>query len=254
MSTLLSDLLKPALRRGGITTLPGIEPSIDQYTELIPETNRMMGSWNLDGHKIYSTSIDRYAMNPQQTTYFIGPTGDFVAPRPTFIYRANVVLVNSSPELHLPVRLLSDAEWAAHVITELPAPWPWQLYNDGAVPDSKLYLFGFPTAKNDLELFTWNQLKSDFSSTTDAVVLPPGYEDAIVTNLALRVKALYPYDAKLTGLQASELREDARRSLQAVKTMNMQCVPMASEAANIGGNGGNESLKAAFYRWGSNLP
>ena len=237
--TTLADILKPALRRGGITTLPGTTPSVDQTTELIPETNRMLGSWNCDGHKIFTTDINRYAMTPQQTTYFIGPTGDFVAPRPTNITAANVVITSSSPELHLPLRLLSDEEWAAHVITELPAPWPWSLYNDYNYPDSKLYLYGFPTEQNDLELFTWQDLKSDFTDVTDAVVLPPGYEEALVTHLALRVCRLYPRDSQLTVDQRGDLERDASKALMALKTLNTQPQPMDSDIANLGGRGGS---------------
>ena len=253
MSTMLLDVFKAALRRGGITTLPGTTPSTDQTTELIPETNRMLGSWNCDGHKIFTTDINRYAMTPQQTTYFIGPTGDFVAPRPTFIYRANVVLVNSSPELHIPLSILSDADWAAHVITELPASFPWSIYNDGANPDSKLYLYGFPTETNDLELFTWQDLKNDFTAVTDAVIFPPGYEEALVTHLALRVCRLYPLDSRLSVAQRGDLERDAAKALMALKTLNTEPVPMASDIAGIGGSGANPFLKEEFYKFGGNL-
>lgn len=210
---------------------------------------------SLDGHKIYTTAIDRYQMNPSQTTYFIGPNGDFVAPRPNWIVRANIVLVNSFPELHLPVQLLDDKQWAAHVITELPMPWPYQLYNDGAHPDSQLFLFGFPTEINDLELFTPQELKQDFTSLTDTVDFPPGYEAWIVPALALKARALYPYDSKLSGLQVQELRDEARVALDWVQINNAECPDMANEAANLrNGDGSGGNYKAEFYRWGSNIP
>lgn len=255
MSTLFGDICYSALRRAGITTTPGNTPSSDQTNELIPEANRLLSSWSLDGHKIFNISIDRYAMNPNQTTYFIGPTGDFVAPRPINIQRANVVLVNSSPELHEPIYILDDREWAAHVITELPMPWPYQIYNDGAYPDSKLYLFGFPTEINDLELFTWNELSDGFTSVSDLVSFPPGYEAALVPALALKARALNPLDARLSVSQVQELRDEARVTLEAVQILNTECLPYNNEAASIGpwDNAGGD-LKSAFYRWGSGLP
>lgn len=250
----MGNIFYSALRRAGITQLPGITPSIDQTTELIPEANRLLSSWSLDGHKIYTTNIDRYAMTPGQTTYFIGPTGDFVAPRPISIVRANIVLVNSDPELHLPVYLLDDLEWAAHVITELAMPWPYQLYNDGAFPDSKLYLYGYPTENNDLELFTWRELKDDFTAVSDGVVFPPGYEAALVPALALCARALNPYDSKLSVLQAQDLKDEARKTLEWVRILNAECPAMTSEAANMGSSSTGESLRSIFYRWGTNLP
>lgn len=233
---------------------------MDQSSELIPEINRLFSSASLDGHKVYTTEINRYALNPNQTTYFIGPTGDFVAPRPIQIVRANIVLVNSDPELHLPVYIMDDREWAAHVITELPMPWPYQLYNDGGLHglgDSKLYLFGFPTQVNDLELFTWLELKDDFSSINDDFIFPPGYEAWIVSALALKARALYPYDSKLSGGQVQELRDEERVTREAVTMLNTECPNYNNEAAMIGpasGDDGSVNLKAAFYRWGSNLP
>ena len=253
IATLLSDIMKPILRRAGITTLPGTIPSFDQFDELITEINRLMDSLNLDGHNIFAESIDRYPMTPNQTTYFIGPSGDFVAPRPIFITRANVVLVNSDPELHMPLTILNDEEWAAHVITELPAPWPWQIYNDYAYPDSKLYLYGFPTENNDLELFTWQQLQTGFTAIDNAVVLPPGYEDVMVTQGAIRCTRLYPLDCRLTDRQSIQLEKDAALALEKVQILNTKTRAYYSDAADIGNGGDDQSLRSAFYRWGTNL-
>lgn len=319
MPTILSDLLKPMLRRAGITQLPGITPSVDQYGELIPEVNRMLSSFNLDGHKIFTTSIDRYPFKPNQQVYFIGQpftftatltsgsttatvadttgleinqaisgagiqafTGiaaivqnsyivlslaatangaqtitvnpEFVAPRPTFIYRANVVILGTTPELHLPLAILTDEQWAAKTIPHLLASWPWEMYNDGDYPLSALYIYGYPNQVNDLELFTWQQLKSNFTAVTDAAIFPPGYEDLIVTQGALRVRALYPYDSKLSVLQVEELKTDAAAAAQAVQVLNTQCPDMVNEAALINSGRGDGNLKAEFYRWGGNLP
>lgn len=266
MATFLGDLLKPMLRRAGITQLPGIKPSTDQYGELIPEINRMMAGFNLDGHKIFNTSIDRYTLTANQQTYLIGPTGataglaltppipGFNANRPVFIYRANIVLLGTTPEVHLHIRVLTDEEWAGKTIPHLQAAYPWSIYNNGDVPNSKLYLYGYPNQVNDLELFTWQQLQSSFANDTDAVILPPGYEDMIVTSGALRARALYPYDSKLSGLQVQELRDDAARALYAVKVLNSQCTPMVNEAASLNGGRTAGNLRAEFERWGMNLP
>lgn len=305
------------LRRAGITQLPGITPSVDQYGELIPEINRMLASFNLDGHKIFTTSIDRYRLVSNQQSYFIGfpftfsatlassvtatvadttglaigqalsgtgiqagtkitgltvntsitlslaatvsstqtitVTPDFIAPRPNFIYRANVVVLGSSPELHLPCRILSDAEWAAKTIPHLLISWPWEIYNDGNYPLSQLYMYGYPSDANDLELFTWQAMKTSFTAVTDAVILPPGYEDMIVTQGALRVRALYPYDSKLSVSQVAELRRDAAVSTQAVQILNTECPNFVNEASLLN-RGGGSFLKADFEKWGAGLP
>lgn len=247
LATTLIELFKPALRIAGITMLPGIGPSTDQTGELIPAINRLVGMFNLDGLKIFNTSIDRYALTPLQSSYFIGPSGDFQAPRPNYIHGANVVITSASPELHLPIHMMTPAEWEAMTITELPMAWPIAMYNDGANPDSKLYLYGFPTNANDLELFTWQALKNDFTAISDAVYLPDGYEAAIVDSLALEVARLHPRDTVLRGEALVEARRAAQNSLQAVMVLNTECPRLHSEAANIGGRGSG-LVSAADWR------
>lgn len=193
--------------------------------------NRWLASHNLDGHRVYTTSIDRYAMVPQQTSYFLGPTGDWVAPRPNFISRANVVVTTASPEFRQHVKILTDAEWGRKSITELAGAWPYEIYSDGSVPDTKIYLYPFPTQANDLELYTAQQILPAFVATTDTVILPDGYEQAIVTGFALAVESLYPLEAKVSD----ETRRQAYASMQRIIIANTQGTRLFSEAADLGG-------------------
>jgi len=251
------------LRRGGITQLPGTTPSEDQYGELIPEINRMMSRLSLDGHKIFAENIDRYTLTAGQQKYLLGPSAQsagaalpvpvpgFDADYPLYIDRANIVIAGSSPEIHRSLKILSDKDWAAKTITNLQAAYPWEIYSDGAAPNSMLYLYGIPGAAHDLELFTWQQLQSGFTSEDNVVVMPPGYEDAMVLAGALRVRRLYPYDSKLTGLQAQELQNDADRAVRALQIYNAQISPYKNDAANINsGDGGAGTTAAARLQGG----
>lgn len=232
MSTTLGPgIIGPALRVAGITGRPGRIAAPDQSTEAIQICNRMMGSWNIVPLDIYSTSIDRYALSPNQTSYFIGPTGDFVAPRPTRIIRANVVLTTTSPEQHIEVRLLDKGQWAAKRIPELAAGmWPVELYDDFDEPDSKLYLYPFPQVQCDLELFTPKALRRDFAALTDSVDLPDGYERALVFNLAVDIAAFYPEQAQLDP-RAEGI---ADRALAAIESNNAPVPRLKNDAAGIG--------------------
>ncbi len=231
--TLLSDLLKPALRIAGITTLPGTTPSIDQFGELIPACNRMMGSFNLDGHKIFTTRIDVYPLVRGKKTYTIGPGGDFDGPRPLWIKDANF-LFPGNPTIRRHIHIADDHEWSRIVLQDIPGSLPYILYYDFAFNAGLggIYLKGQPTDGYSLELFTWQQLPSGFVATTDVVILPDGYEELIVTNLALVAASLYPREAMLSPLAP----QNAARALSAVRTMNSRSPKMRSEAAHLGGS------------------
>ena len=239
MPLTLQNLIDASMRKAGLSKLPGTGPGIDKYTEAIGAMNRMMGSMNITGSLIYKTSIDRYALTPQQTTYFIGPTGDFVTTRPLYISRANIVITSTSPELHEPLWIYrSAAEWAAVVMPETPAPWPWAIYNDGAAPDSKLYLYGYPTEANDLELFTWQEILPEFTSISDLVVLPSGYQAHIVNAFTEELESLYPLQAKVSPVT----RQLVAQSRRAIQVLNAVSPKLVSDADNL-----NSSNRGSDY-------
>jgi hypothetical protein len=223
-----ASIVNASLRIAGITGRPGRIPAPDQSTEAIGVANRMLGSWNIDPLKIFETSQDRYALRPSQTTYFIGPTGDFVAPRPAKIVRANIVLTNAAPELHRELGIYEVTDWSTLSIPELPGAWPRRLYNDHAMPDSKLYLYPVVSIPSDLELFTLLALQQ-FAALTDVVVLPDGYQRAITFNLALELAAYYPHDALL----APNTEFIAQQSLAMIESRNAPVPHMTNDASGL---------------------
>lgn len=181
-----TELLYPALRLAGILGAPGRTASTSELADAFDALNRMLGSWSIQDELIYSIQVDRYNLNPSKTSYTIGPSGaDFTAPRPIRITEACLVLLGPS-ELHLPLALLTDSQWAHRRLREIPTSVPTELYDDYDFPNSRLFLWGYPTVANDLELFTWQQLSS-FPSQAAAVSLPPGYANAICYNLAVQL-------------------------------------------------------------------
>ncbi len=225
-----ASLVNAALRIAGITGRPGRTPAPDQSTEVIAILNRKMASWGIDRLKIFQVQQNRYALTPQQTTYFIGPNGDFVAPRPSKIVRANVVLNATSPEIHIPLRVLEVEEWADIRMPELQTgTWPSRLYYDHAVPDAELYLYPVIGEADDLELFTYAALQQ-FVALTDVVELPDGYEEAIVLNLAVAVKSYYPRDAEMDP----DVPRQAAEALARIESLNAPVPKLKNDAAGLG--------------------
>ena len=227
-----TELLYPALRLAGILGAPGRTASTSELADAFDALNRMLGSWTIQDELIYTIQAARYNLSPSQTSYTIGPSGaDFIAPRPVRITQANLVLLGAS-EVHLPLNLLTDTQWARRRVTVIPTTVPTDLYNDFAFPNSRLYLWGYPTMANDLELFTWQQLSS-FPSQAAAVSLPLGYANAICYNLAVQLN-----DQFGTPIRPNVLAT-ARRTMAWVKGNNAPspAVPSA-DFGTAGGRGG----------------
>lgn len=248
MPTPLSDLLTAALRVAGIIMRPNWVLSTDMAAELIPALNRMLGSWNIDGSKIFTSGIQTFPLTSGVKTYTIGPGGDFDTARPNYYSVANI-LYPTGPVVRQPVRILrNDDEWASIRVQDIPGAPAWVLYPDMAFPLTTLYLYPQPPAGYTLELYTWQAL-STYAAITDSVVVPDGYEEAIVWNLGVRAAAMYPHDSKLSP----DARDQARRSLRAVQQLNAKTPALCTDQA-LSGWGGGGSGSSGNGSWNDAAP
>ncbi len=235
-TTTLAQIIRPALRAAGITKRPGVLPNLDQNAELIGEVNQMLASWNANGHTIFSTSIEEFALVEGQKIYTIGPSGDFPTTRPQFIKDANIIMP-TEPQIRYPVKLLDSHEWSLISMQDVSSALPWALFYNptyGTTGRGTIYISFQPPEGYILELYTWSLLPGAFTAVTDLVILPDGYEDAIKWNLAVRAAALYPWEAKIDP-RADKL---ASQALNRLKTLNTICPTLRSEAEYLNwGNG-----------------
>jgi len=222
-----TDILYPALRLAGVVTAAGRGPSVSQKADAFASLNRMVDAWYQQRLMIYSIKMSRYTMFPSQTSYTIGPSGDFDAEWPVEIKAASIIL-RGPTEVHCVLKLLTHAEWAAKSVREIPTTVPTELYNDGAYPLSRLYLWGYPVGGNDLELSTWETV-NQFASQDSEVSLVPAYLEAVIYQLAVR----------LAGQFGTPIRPDvmqiAREAKSVIKASNAQAPRIAS--ADIGMEG-----------------
>ncbi len=248
LTTTLADLLRPALRMAGVTMRPGITPSQDQFNELIPAVNRMLQSANCNGHTIYATSIQQFELNSGQKIYTIGPGGDFNTTRPQFIRDANLIFP-TNPQLRTPLQLLDEHEWSLIQMQDINNSLPWGLFYNptyGSTGRGTIYLAFQPPEQYLLELYTWTLLPGAFSSVTDLVQLPDGYEEYITTGMAIRAAALYPRDSALSN----DARDLHRRAYDNLLSLNTKCPTLRSEAEFLG-RGGNWQWSGMFAAGGS---
>lgn len=233
--TQLQTLLYAAFRIAGVTDRPGRTPSIDQFGDAIPTLNRMLGLWSIDPLRITGIVINAYPLVPGQKTYQIGPGGaDFpAAARPIEIQSANVIVNTTTPVVREEIRLITPQQWAAISVQDIPGTIPWALYNDAGTPYSTLYLYGQALTTYQLELFTWQAIPS-FAAVTDIVVLPPGYEEAIVWNLAIRLAAVFPTQQQMNP--RAEIF--ARDALSAIESFNSLPTTMKCDPAIVRAGGG----------------
>lgn len=218
----LSSLIMPAYRIAGITTRAMIVPSGDMYLEAVPELNRMIGGWNCSRPNIFTIRIDNFALVSGQKVYTIGDGADFDMPRPQKIQQGVIIL--SSTDTGDAVRMppmyqMTVDEWAQISLQNISNGIPLQFYYDGSYdPDTgwgNVYLWPQTESAYLVEWYTWRSIPV-FATQDDQVALPPGYYDAIVYNLAVRLASLNPLMSKI----APQAFITARQALAAIESKN----------------------------------
>jgi hypothetical protein len=224
-----TGILNPAFRVAGVTQRPMRTPSPDQYAEGITILNRMLGSWDIDPLDIFTYLITTYPLNENQISYQFGAgAADFpAAPAPIAIPEANVILPGA-PDLRYPLEVVDKAQWSKIVLQTIPGGIPTIIYPDFDYPIGTIYIFPQPPAGYLLELYTPQTLPV-FSLVTDTVTLPLGYEEAIVSNLALKIAKHFRTQTKFTP----EMITDAARSLAFIENRNAPVPKLRNDAANL---------------------
>lgn len=179
---------------------------------------------------IFRLDNSQYPMTPPKAVYSIGrgAGADFVADRPPHIEAANIVLATGGATVYIPMRILTPAQWADTRLRSFPTTFPTQMYPDYAYPNCNLFMWGTPTANNTLELWTWQQAKQ-FLTTTDTISMPPGYLEAMVNGLAVRMGEQFG----TTQQMSPTIFASARKALADIKGVNQPSPRIASADVGI---------------------
>jgi hypothetical protein len=242
----LRDLLRSSFRLIG-SLHEGQGPSSDDITDSLVILNSMLTTWSVDRLNVFAIRSDTYSLTANQQTYQIGVGApDFNAPRPVRIDRAAVIYQPSGQfQPELPLGRLSAREWEDIRIKNITSTIPTLLYADNAYPFCNLNLWPIPTIALPFVLYTWQQLNAGLAvaALDTALSFPPGYEDAIRYNLAVRLAP--EWDKKLRP----DVLELARESKMFIQSLNAPAPVLACDPA-IAGNrrGGSWSYLTGSYQ------
>jgi hypothetical protein len=174
---------------------------------ILRRLNRMIGSWANERLLNFDHYIDGVQLLPGQNKY---TTLDLGSPSRTPV-QYDIAYV-SYGGIDYPVELVSQR--AAKMLPQKLTPGiPTMLYVARHSPDTWFWVYPTPFAPMQLNLGLQSPLALGLDLTS-AVDLPPGYEAALVDNLAVDISPSY-------GLQPSpQLSETARHELMVLKRTN----------------------------------
>ena len=151
--------------------------------------------------------------------------------RPPSIDHINVLDPTLSPELEIPMSPLTDDQWALLPQKDMQSTFPTRWHYNPTMPAGTLSVWPVPTGDSYQLALYIPVLLSQYSDLNDEVVLPPGYEEMLVSNLAVRLCPSYQVQA------SPALVEAARDSMATVKRANHRISDLGFDGGALIGAG-----------------
>lgn len=162
---------------------PGEDPDANAARSALVLLNSMLDSWSAEKLVMFTERNDVFTLVPGQASYAIGPTGAFVMPRPTAIEAAQSIDANGNDRV-----LTIYSNEAFNGIEDKSATSDTQdvIGFIASFPNAQVSFWPIPTTANTVRITTKTPF-AQLSTMTEIVSLPPGYQEAIVYNLAVRL-------------------------------------------------------------------
>ena len=220
-TVLASDIVTRAMR--ALQALGAGEiPTALEMTEGLLALNMMVDSWNVSDLVCYESTDITFALAPGKVVYTVGPivgavVQDVTAPRPMEITQAYISDTQSN---NFGCQVLTLQDWNRINNRTTTTDVPTGLYYDPAYPNGIINLYPVPTLAYTLTFSARLQL-TGFVAQTTALIMPPGYELAYITNLAVYLAMQLGMPIPAAPLGAKNIGQFARESLLALKVKNM---------------------------------
>jgi hypothetical protein len=230
MTTAL-DLITGAMDDAGITGV-GQTPLAEDTTKALNRLNAMIAQWSRRRWLVYHL-VDIVFTGTGALSYSIGPGGDIPLARPDRIESAFFRQLTGAPlEVDFPLKVWESREDYNRVALKSLASFPAYLFYDSDYPVGNIFIWPVPDQNYEMHLSVKPALQS-FPALSTAFNLPPEYEEAIRTNLAVRLRVAYQLqpDAGLIAL--------AKVALNTIKNTNAQIPQLQMPRALRGGGGYN---------------
>lgn len=215
------EFLTSSLRLIGVTA-QGEAMTASEASDALAVLNEMLDSWSADGLNVYATTREEFALVASQSSRTMGTGGNFNTSRPTQILRAGV----EDSGVEIPLDILNVDEWAQISNKSLTSENPQKIYLEGTHPLETINFWPVPTSTNNLVLYSLKPF-SAITNLSATFTFPPGYQEAIRHNLAVR---LAPEYGKQTPAEVAAIAGDA---LAQIKRKNIKPSYMESDVMGL---------------------
>lgn len=224
------DLVKAAMRLIQVSAVD-TDLTAQELQDGIESLNRMLDSWSADELTLYQVIREQFPLVSGQNPYTMGYGGNFNTSRPMKVVGAYLILNNSSIPVSYPMQVLGYDDYNAVRLKTLSTNFPNYIYVQPSFPLAEIYIYPI-FAPNDpstqgpayINLTSWKPFDIVLDPTA-YMSFPPGYWEAIVFNLAVRIAEEYQFSIRETTVAL------AASALKRIKRLNQRTVTLQTDVA-----------------------
>jgi len=207
---------------------PGESIAASDMQSALGSLNRLLDSWSTDRLYVFQMFQESFALTANLGTYLIGSGATFNTTRPTQITKSFLRVSG----IDYGIEIINDSGFANIAQKSFYAGYPCYLNYNPTLPSGTINIWPLPQANMTLFIQSPKQL-AQFSDTTTSVTLAPGYEEAILYALMVRMGAEGLGEANQMQISLAE------SAVERIKTLNSNIPVMRSEfvsGQNAAGN------------------
>lgn len=209
MTTAL-QLITRAMQKAGVL-FKTEAPSADEANDALSDLNNMIASWSNSTNVVYALTTETFNLVGGQREYTWGTGGDFNSARPIQIVTATL---NYPAGVSLPMEMITDENYALiQMKTTQGVPQVINVSNE--YPLNTLAFYPVPST-NYTATFQSEKAVSSIASLYTTISLPPGWEHALIHNLAVLLAPEYGVEAP-AAVQAEAVKSKGEIMLQVAK-------------------------------------
>jgi hypothetical protein len=179
--------------------------------------NALLDSWSNEALMSYVELQRNFPMVAGQQSYTIGTGGNINSTRP---YDVTSAFIRDNNSNDYPMQIFNQDQWDKIGLKTITSQIPDTLFYDSQYPLGIINIFPIPLV-NYTVYFNSTTDQVDFTSLTQALSLPVGYERAFVLNLALEMMSA-GFPCLLQGDGLAQLRTNAAEAKGNIKRANIK--------------------------------
>lgn len=180
------DLIQDALIEIGVCA-PTETMTAEDASFGLRTLKRLAERWNVEKMMPYGTVRTVYTLTAGQQSYTLGTGGNLNGPKPEVLEMVSVIPDSGAPEIAM--EILTAEEWRDVSVKATNGTFPVVVYPAKTEPLETLYFWPIP--QTACQVVIYGKVKLDLSTLDTVIQLPQGYDEALVTNLAVMLSSSY---------------------------------------------------------------